>query len=389
MPSRLIFLPIEPYKSRYTQYTSVEDGVYERCFKEAGINFLSIRPDTRLRQIHQGNVLDVVSRTHWSFQQIAKLVTMICTDEIDPFEDVIYLEDFFTPGFEMIPYAQSSKFGSSPRSHAKVFSFCHAQSTDQYDFTAPWEWWMRPLEKMWFNYQETIFCAAREMISQLEDGGIHIYKGNRMKIVPVGHAFHAQAMLDISAQPSLDSIYFDRKNTVVYSSRWDTEKNPNFFMDLMLMVCSERKDIKFAICTGAERVTSNDNELISRLYEMTLRFPKLITIHTDLSLNEYYHILRTSKVQFNCAFQDFISYVLLDATLMGCAPLYPKHLTFPDALEHNEKHLYTKFDLLDAKNKLYALMASAIPEPVSWVYKKYEGSVARMLRVMGFKLDGE
>jgi hypothetical protein len=99
-----------------------------------------------------------------------------------------------------------------------------------------------------------------------------------------------------------------------------------------------------------------------------------------------------AKVQFNCADQDFVSYTLLEAAAFNCAPLYPRYLTFPDALQHNNRHLYEKRNLQDAKAKLYELLDASeygeFKEDYSWVYKPFEGSVERMLRVMGFLGEG-
>jgi hypothetical protein len=387
MPSRVIVLPIEPYASRYTQYTSVKNGVYDACFLEAGVKFLTIRPDCNLRQIKHGQVLDVISRTEWGFTQVAILVEFIMKGGIDPREDVIYLEDFWTPGFEQIMYAQSSKFGPNYREHCKVYSFFHAQSVDKNDFTYPWAYWMQPLEKVWFDYQEGIFCAASQMIPLLADAGFPIIKSNRYKILPIGHWFHKQAMLRIAGMGTILAFaeWIIKNKTVVYSARWDVEKNPAFFMDLMELVLKERQDINFIVCTGQPRLTSNSSALLERITNLVKSCDPLIKVLPGLSLNHYYAILRNSRVQFNCAVQDWISYTLLDATINGCAPLYPHWLSFPDALEHNPRHLYKNMDLQDAKEKLYALIDSKEMD-VNWVYKKYEDTGKKAMRYMGFKI---
>lgn len=387
MPSRLIFLPIESYKSRYSQYTSVADGVYETCFKQLGINFKAIRPSNELKTIKQGQVLDVQQRLNWCQAQISELVRMICEDEIDPQEDVIYLEDFFTFSFEAIPYAQSSKFGSWSQDHAKVFSFCHAQSFDINDFTAAWKWWLRPLEQMWFDYQEGVFCAARQMLPLIAGAGISLTKGSRYKVHPVGHAVNKDSMLRI-ADAEFAIPWEDRPKNVVYSSRWDLEKNPNFFMDLIEAVLKERDDITFTVCSGHTKLSSNDPDLIFRLESIVLKYPGKVWVLDNINLNRYYSELKNSRVLFNCALQDWISYVLIDATINGCAPLFPNWLSFPDALERNTKHLYANMNLEDAKQKLYVLIDSNKAIDVDWVYDKYESTVKRMVQTMGFKLNG-
>jgi glycosyltransferase involved in cell wall biosynthesis len=387
MPSRIVYLPLETYGSRYTQYTACENGVVETCMKEAGVDFLSIRPDWNLKEIKHGQVLDVVARTNWGFAQISRLVDMIMNGAIDPKEDVIYLDDFWTPGFEQIMYAMSSKFGPDYRQHAKVFSFCHAQTFDVNDFTYRWAYWMRPLEKIWFDYQEGVFCAANQMIPLIADAGIPIIKDHRYKIQAIGHWFHREVMLAKAGVGNYPALLWPlRKKQVVFSARWDVEKNPNFFMDLMLKVLDERSDINFVICTGQPKLTSNNIKLLERINKLVEDRNPLVKILPHLSLNHYYNILRESKLQFNCALQDWISYTLLDATINGCAPLYPEFLSFPDALERNYNHLYKNMDLYDAKNKLYALIDSEEHVRVDWIYKKYIDTGKHAMRVMGFKV---
>lgn len=381
MPSRIIYLPLEPYKSRYTQYTSVEDGVYETCFKALNIAFEVIRPDKELRVIKQGQVLDVMGRTQWAFNQTLDLVQLIVDKKLDPMEDVIYLEDFWHPGFEQIMYAQSSVFGPIPHFHIPVYSFCHAQSLDKYDFTHPWTWWIRTLEKGWMDYQTKVFCAAREMLSAAIDAGFPIIKNSKYKLMPVGHAFNKEAMLRISGV----DIVPNKKNIVVYASRWDAEKNPGLFLELIVSVLKERNDIDFAICTGQPRITSNDPALVTALKKVEETYPYNVKVCADLTLRKYYSILRESKVLFNCALQDWISYVALDAAINDCAPLLPQYLTFPDVVERDERLLYKNLDVADAKTKLYNLVDGE-PFDLSFVYNKYEHSVARMCKAMGFSV---
>lgn len=170
MRERLIYLPIESYESRSTEYMSCSDGVYETCFREAGIQFQSLRPWYGCQQIKKGAVVDVNTRSLWGFSQISLLLDMITKGQVDPKKDVIFFEDFWTPGFEMLPYTQSLVYGYDVKAHIPVYSFCHAQSTDPYDFTAKMADWMRPMELGWAKYQAGIVCASKEMRWQWDAG---------------------------------------------------------------------------------------------------------------------------------------------------------------------------------------------------------------------------
>lgn len=386
MPERLIYLPIESYESRSTEYMSCEDGVYETCFKEAGVDFQSIRPWKGTQQIHAGAVVDVNTRCVWGFQQINCLLRQIASGELDPKKDAIFFEDFWTPGFEMLPYTQSLIFGHDKSKHIPVYSFCHAQSTDPYDFTAPMSDWMRPMELGWARYQSAIMCASKEMVHQWDVGKLPC-----KKLRVCGLSFNAGAMRRLFNVP-VDVKSCGRDQTVVFSSRWDTEKNPLFFLALAEYFAKTRPSVNFVICTGLPALTSNDPALLQALTEYGHRY-KNVTVMEGLSKKHYFHILRSATVQFNCASQDFVSYSLLDAMLNGCAPLYPNLLTFPDALNRSSKNLYdARFKsssytyIADAAKKLNALLDSPIDD-YSWVWKKYEMSTRRKLNAMGIHLE--
>lgn len=386
-PERLIYLPIEQYASRSTEYMSCVDGVYETCFAEAGIPFEAIRPEHTINSIKQGAVVDYLQRSKWGFAQIAEVLSRISRGEIDPKKDVIFFEDFWTPGFEMLPYAQSLKFGYDVKSHVPVYSFCHAQSTDPFDFTAKMSDWMRPMELGWAKYQAGVVCASKEMRWQWEAGGLP-----HLKLHVCGLSFNAGVLRRLFSVPEHVN-YESRSESVVFSSRWDSEKNPLFFLALAEYFAQHRPAVEFVVCTGLPSLTSNDPTLLDALRAYTLRYDNLVVME-GLSKRRYFEILRGSKVQFNCASQDFVSYSLLDAMLNGCAPLYPGILTFPDALNHSKKNLYeshfgstSHLYLKDAIAKLNVLLDSPVDD-YSWVWRKYETSTQRKLAAMGFDLGG-
>lgn len=382
MPKRLIYVPLEPYRSRYTEYTAVAGGVYETIFRQEDVEFISVRPDVgdKVLQIKRGRVVDYLNRADYGFVQVYALLSRLADGAIDAKTDAVFFDDFWTPGFEMWPYGQSLTLGPSFSQHVPTYSFCYAQSTDPYDFTAPMHWWMRPMELGWTNTQRAVMCASKEMCDQWAAGGLPV-----KKLRWCGLPYYGSRILDIFGIPAVDPAS-SRKVQVVYSSRFDAEKNPRFLFDL----AKRLKHVQFIVCTGlsASRfIETADVEL--------LRAPSNIEFRTGLTKQQYFAILQESKVQFNCASQDFVSFTLLDATLNGCAPLYPNLLTFPDALNQQAAHLYIgdpgagpdtaayRAAIEDAAAKVDALLASD-PADYSWVYRKYDLAVTRMLRAMGF-----
>lgn len=372
MKKRLIYVPVERYKSRWTEFVSGPDGMFEKQCKDLGVEVVPIRPEPlQLFELNTGVAVDIGIRTWWGFRQIAILIEMLESGDLNYVTDTIYFEDFWTPGFEMMPYAMDILEKPVP-----MYAFCHAQSVDPYDFTYPMRWWMRDLEKGWAKYLQGIFVAAPELKEMLQDASISPQRG----ISAVGTVFDSSVLKDKFSVPRPGP----RQKMVIFSSRWDTEKCPDFFMDLAVAVDKEKDDVVFAVCSGRE-LCSNDPDLVKRARR--LQDDGTLLIFEDLDKSAYYSMLSNAMVQFNCADQDFVSYTLLEAATFGCTPLYPNYLTFPAALHRHPRLLYEKGNLMDAKSKLYDLL-NVLEGPGSpdlgWIYRKYERSVNRMLRMMGF-----
>lgn len=330
-------LPIEPYKQRYTEFLAQwEADVFKREFVE-GYKQVSPLPDSAnpvVLDVVAGSVLDAVARPSWSMAQMGELIRSPGKSHIGH----VYFSDFYTTGLDALPYS-----GRGFKAHA----FLWAQTFDQYDFTAKTMMsWMRPWELMAFDIYTNVFVAS----TLLRDLIVTAFPHVAHKVHAVGLPFNS---LHVASQLDPQYVRGSLEYDVVYTSRWDTEKNPGFFLSLV----ESRPDLKFAVCTGWPTVRGNDYAAISRLNSMVNRVSNL-TVHTGLLKPQYYAILSGCKVQFNCALQDWVSFTLLEALTFGCAPLYPNFRSFPEALEFQQDFLYVPHNLADANRKLNSLLAS-------------------------------
>lgn len=379
---KLIYLPLEKYKERYTEYLS---GMVKTYIDKYNIPCVAIQPHQEVRTIGHGRVLDTFERCYWGFAQTAQLVQLIIDGTVKT-DDVIYIEDFWHPGFEMIPYALTLQFGPGLDDWPGIYSFCHAQSVDPYDFTAPMAWWMRGMEQAWSTCQLVVFTAAKELRELLISGGIGSNIGVGPGIVPVGTVFNGEYLRKNFYDNSVyDGRIGPRKKQVVFSSRWDPEKNPQFFCSVVEKVIKQRPDIKFIVCSG-RRDISEDEALMAVLKYGLRKYSKNFEVRSGISKSEYYEVLNHSMIQFNCADQDFVSYTLLEAAYYGCAPLYPNYLTFPDAVNHSKEFLYERGNTNDAAQSICNIIDHWYDRDweLSLIYEKYEHSFPRMLSIMGF-----
>lgn len=339
----IYYLPLEPYKERYTwQLRQWETD----AFKRNGAAYVEIDGQTFGAGINTGVVLDAHGRSHWALTQTANLVRVLSEATSD---DAIYITDMFQPGYEALPYILAQ---CSAAQRPKVFVRCHAQSVDRNDFTFPMRRWMRHYEMMVDRSCSGIFVAStvhKEMLElSMFDAPVHV----------VGLPFDAGEVQQ--RMPDAKPLH-ERKRRIVFSSRWDAEKQPHFYMDLIQKAKQkpEFADVEFCVCTGSQTLRSNDPTAVAR----ALAMPEL-AVYTGLAKEDYYGILADSRVQFNCALQDFVSYTLLEASALGTPSLLPAHLSFPEAVFNNAEQMYIPWSIDDAIAKLERLLAL---ESAPWI----------------------
>ena len=366
---KLFYLPLEPYAERYTALMSKKDGWTETWFKKFNINFIRIDGNSLSGSgtIKAGVVLDACGRNYYAMSQLNKLIEMINNGEVGN-DDVIYTEDFWHPGIESLFYIRHL-MGLS----FKIGTFIHAQSVDDTDFAWDMKEWMRPIETGFGNQYDFIFTCSDILRRLCIEAGI----ARENNIFTVGLPYNSEELLK---QTQKMNVCGDKvENTVLFCSRFDKEKDPHFFLDL----CEECPEVNFILVNPRKnRSISNDETVVGRLKNNK---PKNLTIVDTSNKKDYYQLLKTSKIVFNCAHQDWVSWTLLEAITFECIPLYPIWKDFPVELKNNSKYLYQKRNLKDAKEHLMNLLKTDFnSEELDYVVKKHDNSWKRYLEIMGF-----
>lgn len=379
----LYYVPLEGYKERYTmQWSAPITGWQERNWREAGIEYTRIDGEQVSREIKTGSVVDAVGRSIHCFSQIKELLFLAEQNKITN-QDVIYFDDFWHPGIEALPYA-FHLMGIKPR----MYAFLHAQSVDEYDFTHPMRHWMRHFEKGIGTALEGIFVCCPFLQRLVVEGGI----APPYKVHVTGHPFSSEEVRERMPVYGLD---YPRENKVIWSSRWDSEKNPDFFLKVALNIINReikeygKPRTRFVVCTGAQKLRSNNPELLAILNGSKLVFPNNIILKENLSKEEYYTELCTAKVQFNCADQDFVAITLLEASVAGCYPVYPEFRSFPETFWYNREFMYPHKYEAGATEKLWN--ALQLPDSTwstaeitrrQWIHERFDYSWLRMAILM-------
>jgi hypothetical protein len=345
---KLFYMGLESYEARYTlQLTDWNRRVFDR----RGLDVVYVPGSTidNSQSISVGQVLDAHGRSYFSMSQMMNLIQMMRNGEITS-EDVVYFEDMFQPGIESLPYIMDQV---PENLRPQLYVRCLAQAIDPDDFVHVWGMagWMSTYELM-VNQIPNIHVLAtnEEMVAHMRIAGwtAPIYNIS-------GLAFSKEEVLERLGGQDQIKPFAERKRRVAFAARWDQEKQPGFYMDLIEMYHRQgrHKDIEFAIFQGGP-LRSNNPEYVDRARQ--LESAGKLKIYENLKKNNYYALLNDTRVMFNCALQDWVSNTVSEADTLGCNVLYPAYRSFPETFADDPNRLYIPWSIDDAYHKLENLL---------------------------------
>ena len=343
---KLFYMGLEPYEGRYT--LQLEDWS-RRAFQRRGIDWVNV-PGTTIdntKAIQVGQVLDAHGRSYFAMSQMMNLVQMMRNGEVTG-EDVIFFEDMFQPGIESLPYIMDQ---IPKEQRPQVWIRCLAQAIDPDDFVHVWGMgkWMSLYEEMCNEFVTGVLASNEEMVAHMK---IANWKAPIYNIS--GLAFDKT---EVALRVGEINTWEKRDNRVVFAARFDQEKQPDFYMDMIeeWYGTPGTADVEFCIVQGGP-LRSNNQKYINRARKMEERGQ--LVIYENLKKNHYYDIVNRSKVLFNCALQDWTSNTVSEADALGCNVLFPAYRSFPEIFANDHTRLYVPWSVEDAMNKLTPLLNS-------------------------------
>ena len=346
---KLFYMSLERYVARYTyQLLEWNRSVFER----RRINYYIVEGETLSndKAIVTGQVLDAHGRTYYSMTQMANLIKLMKAGAVTS-DDVIYFEDLFQPGIESLPYILDQVDATH---RPRIFVRCLAQAIDPDDFVHVWnmEGWMACYEHMVNSFVTGVLATNEEMVAHMKIAGwsAPIYNIS-------GLAFGKNEVRGRVLGPL--KPFEDRAFRVGFAARWDQEKQPDFYMDLIerYHALADTLDylpwVEFAVFSGA-KLRSNNASYMERTRK--LQAEGKLVIYEDLEKNDYYDLLNDTRVLFNCALQDWVSNTVSEADTLGANVLYPAYRSFPETFANDHERLYVPWSLDDAVQKLIPLL---------------------------------
>jgi hypothetical protein len=202
-------------------------------------------------------------------------------------------------------------------------------------------------EKMVDSFVDGVLATNEEMVMHMKIAG---WKTPIYNIS--GLAFGKN---EVQGRVASIKPFSDRMHRVVFSARWDQEKQPDFYMDLIEAYFKRHPEsaIEFCVCSGS-KLKSNNDSYMARTH--ALQAAGKLKVYEDLDKNDYYNIVNNSRVVFNCALQDWVSNTVSEADALGCNVLYPAYRSFPETFANDHTRLYIPWSIEDAMDKLEKLL---------------------------------
>lgn len=383
---KIHLVQLEPLKERYTEWWAT---YIPEKLRAIGVEVNIIEGETLTSSVESGTVLDACGTNYYKSSQMQKIAKMFHSGSIKPL-DRFLIADIWFPGIEAIKYMSDLK-----KIPVKIYGVWHAGSITDGDFMQPSHGWAKFFEMGFLTICDGIFVgsdySAHSIITRLlsfvtEEDGKQIARN-----------IHAQGMpLDYKM---LDSINEPKKPIILFPHRFDTEKQPNIFLDAIEVVAKRYNPstpIEFCFCTSRETLTSNAQWLLDKLSYLQNSLDGLhehnyfITVRHDLSKKAYYELLSSSLCMVSTTIEENFGYCLVEALALGTMPIVPNAFSHPEILDGHEEYMYETFDELTAKMidviKLWELRQTDKLEEIKPELKKfvspYDDTVESWAKIM-------
>ena len=322
--SKIIYLPLEHIETRYTTHM---DRDILKYLEDSGKEYIRIYPDIPSPQkMKAGSFLDAEFTIRFKSAQLTEVARLYREDVIDS-GDVVWSSDLWHPGLpESIAY-----MNYFAKKDVKLRGLVHAGSWTDTDFVRNMERWAKNFEDILFDVANEIYCGSEFIKNDIVKKRI-IHPD---KLVSTGFPLDAENLEKVENKPKEDIVVFSGRNV--------DEKQPWLFKQMEEKFKNE--DIKF-----------------------------INTLEHNFSKEEYYNLLGKAKVVVSFALQENFGYSIAEAVYLGCTPVLPNRLVYPEFYE--EQYLYNTFE--EACEKVDMVIKGDLLSPV--VVSDFQHSIERWFR---------
>ncbi len=144
-------------------------------------------------------------------------------------------------------------------------------------------------------------------------------------------------------QSDTDPLFCDRNvgpRTIIWNHRWEFDKNPDFFIQVLNNLLSRNINFQLIICgQGSKKALQHP------LWQTGLE-SKLIHVGEVSCRADYEALLKQGDIVFSSAEHEFFGISIIESILAGCLPVLPNRLSYPELVpkQNHAEYLYTNLD---------------------------------------------
>jgi glycosyltransferase involved in cell wall biosynthesis len=306
-------IPIEPLEERYS---SQWERWFSAFFDKHDVPYQNI-PGSILRgEIKDGAFLDAFNTNYWKSAQLKNIIELLEKGEIRD-GDVLFFHDLWFPGIEQLAYIRDVT-----KKKFRIAGYLHAGTWDAYDFlTRHLTPWVTSFEQMLMDVVDVVMLGSNFHAGLISAA----FPAYSKKLNVIGLPFN---FLEIVPSPemSIPALAHDTTFTIVFPHRLDQEKRPELFDSLK----------NYAPLQDYAFVKTRD--------------------YWNGYKQDYYDLLSTCTLAVSFAKQETFGIAMVEAAILGCLPVLPKALAYPDVWPQEGPLWYT--DVAQVKEILSSYLRS-------------------------------
>lgn len=295
--ARVIYVPLEHIDGRYTVHMDRDILEY---FNSNNIDYVYVAPaETVGAPPPEGCFLNAAFTSKFKSQQLTIIAEMYERNEITD-DDVFFFSDIWFPGIESLAYMNYFH-----KVNPRITGVIHAGSFTDTDFVRDLERWAKNFEDVVFDIADVIYCAS----NFIRDDILKKRMVEPHKLVVSG------LPVDYTGMEEYRLSNRKTEPVVLFNGRICDEKQPYLFDEL-------------------ERVVLQDERFAGTKF--------IKTQEQNLTKPAYYDLLGKSCVIVSYALQENFGFGIAEAAYMGCTPVLPNRLVYPELYE--SKYLFDTFE---------------------------------------------
>lgn len=327
---KIIYVPIEPLKERYTESWYRNIPIF---FRGQGCEVETVEGSPLTDAVTVGTFLDINSTVAYKAEQLKRIAQMFHERRVAD-GSVFFFGDVEFWGIEAVRLmAQINQVD------VKLTGFLHAASYTAEDAFAVAADYQRYTELGWLKALDRVFVGSHYHRDAVIERRVNEY-GTREDQTEIPYK------IQVTGNPMFRDDYEifpgSKKKQLVIANRFDWEKRPNLSLDFAYLLKRQNPDLEVVVVTSRPRFRSNREWLVS--YARQLEKDGVLTIREGLTKTQYHQVLDESMVMLTNTIEENFGYCIVEACHYGCYPILKNAYSHPELVQWDTELLFDTED---------------------------------------------